>query len=74
MVCLENVEMSDDAAENDRSNSGHAERVGVGENEGEGEESRVAIGEADMVSSGTRNGLKAILSSKTNWPASCVKF
>ena len=74
MVCLENEEMSEDAAENDRSKSGHADRAGVGEDEGEGEESRVAIGEAGMVSSGARNGLNAILTSKTDWPAYCAQF
>ena len=53
--------MSEDAVEKDRSNSGHAERAGVGEIDGDGDESRVVVGEVDMFRSGARKGLKDIL-------------
>ena len=45
--CLEKVEMSDEAVEKERSSSGHAERAGAGEIEGEGEESLVEGGEIE---------------------------
>ena len=54
MDCLENVEMSEEAVEKDRSKSGHAERAGVGEVDGEGEESLVVVGDAEILFSGTR--------------------
>lgn len=60
------VEISEEAVEMDRSSSGHAERAGVGESDGEGEDSLVAVGEADLWFSGTRIGLKSILASKIN--------
>lgn len=49
MDCLEKVDMSEDAVEKERSSAGHAERAGVGESEGEGEESLVdaVVGEAE---------------------------
>lgn len=63
---LENVEMSEEAVENDRSNSGHADRAGIGEREGDGDESLVVVGDAEMALSGARRGLKDILSGDTN--------
>ena len=65
MDCLEKVEISEDAVETDRSSPGHAERAGVGERDGDGEDSLV-VGEVDIWLSGTRIGLKAILASKVN--------
>lgn len=44
---LEKVEISDEAVENERSSSGHAERAGTGEMEGDGDESLVKGGEAE---------------------------
>ena len=47
MDCLEKVEISEEAVENERSSSGHAERAGTGDIEGDGEESLVKGGEAE---------------------------
>ena len=55
--------MSEEAVEKERSNSGHADKAGVGESEGEGEDSLVFVGDVEIVFSRTR-GLKAIFSSK----------
>jgi hypothetical protein len=54
---LENVEMSEEAAEKDRSSFGHADKPGVGDGNGDGEESLVVVGDAVMVFSGARKGL-----------------
>lgn len=67
MDCLEKVEISEDAVETDRSSSGHAERAGVGERDGDGEDSLVVVGEVEIWPSCTRIGLKAILAGKANW-------
>jgi len=54
---LENVEMSEEAVEKDRSSFGHADKRGVGDEDGDGEESLVVVGDAEMVFSGARKGL-----------------
>lgn len=54
---LENVEMSEEAVEKDRSSFGHADKPGVGDEDGDGEESLVVVGDAEMVFSGARKGL-----------------
>lgn len=51
----------DEAADTDRSRGGHAESAGVGEMEGEGEESLVIGGEADTLLSSAIKGLGAIV-------------
>ena len=51
----------DEAADTDLSNGGHAERAGVGEIDGEGEESLVIVGEADALRSSAMEGLGAIV-------------
>lgn len=54
---LENVEISEEAVEKDRSSFGHADRPGVGDGNGDGEESLVVVGDAEKVFSGVRKGL-----------------
>lgn len=46
---LESVEISEEAVEKDRSSFGHADRPGVGDGEGEGDESSVVVGDAERV-------------------------
>ena len=48
-------------AENDRPSGGQAERAGVGDIEGEGEESLVNGGEVEALLSVVDDGLKAIV-------------
>lgn len=66
MDCREKFEISEDAVETDRSSSGQAERAGVGESNGEGDSSLVAVGEVDIWLPGTRIGLESILAGKVN--------
>ncbi len=61
--CLEKVvaeEVAEEVAEKDRSSLGHADRAGVGEIEGDGEESLVKGGELLPV---VEVGLRVILNS-----------
>ena len=53
--------MTDDAAENDRLNGGHASKAGVGEMDGEGDESLVIGGELEASLSVAVDGLRAIV-------------
>lgn len=57
----ENVE-ADEAAEKERPSGGHGDSAGVGESDGEGEESLVNDGEAKVwLSAGLKVGLKLVL-------------
>lgn len=51
----------EEVAETDRSKGGHAERAGVGEMDGEGDESLVIGGEADKLRSSAVEGLGVIV-------------
>lgn len=51
----------DEVADTDRSRGGHADRAGVGEMEGEGEESLVIGGEAETLRPNAMEGLGAIV-------------
>ena len=53
--------MECEVAENDRQSGGQANRAGVGESEGDGEESLVKGGELDALLSVVNEGLKAKL-------------
>jgi len=54
---LENVEMSEEEVEKDRSSWGHADRAGVGDGDGHGDESLVVVGDAEIMFPGARKGL-----------------
>lgn len=59
---LEKVD-ADEVAEKDRSNLGHADSAGVGETEGDGEESLVNGGDAEALLSVVAVGLRVMLNS-----------
>lgn len=58
---LESVEYAEDeVAEKDRLNGGQADRAGVGETDGDGEESLVRGGELEVLLSVVEDGLRAM--------------
>lgn len=62
---------ADDVAENDRSSLGHADIAGVGETEGEGEESLVKGGDAEALLSVAVDELMVRVNSSCV-PGSCI--
>lgn len=57
----ESVEYAEDeVAEKDRLNGGQADRAGVGETDGDGEESLVRGGESEVLLSVVEDGLRAM--------------
>lgn len=64
----------DEAADTDRSSGGHAESAGVGEMDGEGEESLVSGGELEILRSSAMEGLleelRAIAEKRNGYQAS----
>ena len=50
----------DEAAENERSRGGHGDKAGIGEMEGEGDESRVVAGEVGALWSAAAIGFGAM--------------
>lgn len=67
--------MTDEAAENDRLNGGQASKAGVGEIDGEGDESPVRGGEFEALLSVAEDGLIAIVGvTGTLLVCSCIMY